>query len=91
MTSPLLEKLQSVSARKKSDRCKYQLILDKLDEETKTYIAECINLPQRHPRKLSYASLSRVLSSEDHNIGSTAIGLHYNRHCTCAWEDETNE
>ena len=91
MTSPLLQKLQSVSVRNRSDRCKYQLILDSLDEETQLYIAECIVLPQRHPKKLSYATLSRVLCSENKNIGSTAIGQHYNNLCSCTWNAAPNE
>ena len=91
MTSPLLQKLQMVSVRKRSDRCKYQLILDSLDEETKLYISECVVLPQRHPKKLSYATLSRVLCSENQNIGSTAIGQHYNGQCSCTWNGKTDE
>jgi len=87
MTSPLLQKLQEVSEKQTTRHCKYVLILEKLDPETRTYIEEHISLPTRHPQKLSYATLSRVLRSENYTIGSTTIGDHYNKVCACSESD----
>jgi hypothetical protein len=60
------------------------MILEKLDPETRIYIEEHISLPHRDPQKLSYATLSRVLRSEGFTVGSSTIGDHHNKVCSCA-------
>jgi hypothetical protein len=82
MTTTILQKLQeatSVSTRK----CRYAFILDKLDVETQEFIAERIALPNKHPNRISYAKLSRVLKSEGHSVSTTTIGEHYTYVCAC--------
>lgn len=82
MTNPLLEKLKEASDIQQR-KCKYAQILEKLDLETQEFIAERISLPTKHPHKLSYATLSRVLRSEKHQVGASTIGDHYTGICAC--------
>jgi hypothetical protein len=89
MTTSLLQKLQEASENS-SRKCKYAVILDKLDVETQEFIQERISLPHKHPHKLSYAKLSVVLKSEKHLVGPSTIGDHYNGICGCKTQEEAN-
>lgn len=82
MTNSLLQKLQQ-ETESSERKCKYATILVKLDPETQDFIAERIALPTKHPHKLSYATLSRVLKSEKHLVGASTIGDHYTGICAC--------
>jgi hypothetical protein len=87
MTNPLLQKLQNETDRAVR-KCKYATILAQLDIETQDFIEERMSLPFRHPHKLSYAILSKVLKSEQHQIGTSTISDHYNKICGCSSSKE---
>ena len=89
MTNTLLEKLKEASDTKPR-QCKYAQILSKLDPDTKIFIEERISLPHKHPNKLSYATLSRVLKSENYLVGTSTIGDHYNSICGCKSMEEVD-
>jgi hypothetical protein len=88
MTNSVLQKLQEASDKPKTKKCKYALIFEKLEPETQDFITERISLPTRHPNKISYATLTRVLRSEKHTIGHSTIGDHYNKVCACYSQTE---
>lgn len=89
MTNTLLQKLKEATATT-TRTCKYATILSKLDSETQAFINERIALPVKHPNKISYATLSRVLKSEGYVVGTSTIGDHYNSVCGCKSMEEVD-
>lgn len=88
MTDSLLAKLKEASDVQVR-KCKYAQILETLDKETQDFIEERMTLPTKHPNKLSYATLARVLRSEDKIVGSSTIGDHYTALCACHTNKES--
>lgn len=89
MTNTLLQKLQDATAAP-TRKCKYAQILQKLDSETQEFINERISLPHKHPNKISYATLARVLKTETYVVGTSTIGDHYNGVCGCKSMEEVD-
>jgi hypothetical protein len=78
----LLQKLQNAS--EKSERlCKYQEILNNFEKDTAEFIEERVKLDMRHPNRLSFSAISKVLRSENYSISATAIANHYSYMCSC--------
>lgn len=79
----LLQKLQNATEKNKR-ACKYQELLQSFDAETMQFIEERVGLDIRHPQRLSYAALSKVLRSEGRSISASAVANHYSGICACA-------